>query len=468
MLSSPLLCPVILCGGDGTRLWPVSRKALPKPFIPLNGTTLFKKTLERASAIPNVSSPLILCNNDHRFLAASQAQEFFHETSKTLFENTPIVIEPAVRNTAPAIALAAFHFEKEDPLLLIMASDHELENYKDFCDAVSVGISAAEKGYLVTFGLVPSFAETAYGYIHKGTPIQQDSEALFVEKFVEKPNASLASEFVTSGEYLWNSGMFLFRASSFLRELKAFAPDIYLACKEAYTKRITETDFIRVDEKAFTSSPSDSIDYAVMEKTKNACVVPLDTKWSDLGSWHSLYNSAKPDSDGNVSLGDVVTCESSNNYILAQHRLVTTLGIHNMVVVETPDAVLVTNKEHSKELKKLVGMLSASNRNETDVHAKRHRPWGSYERLLLGDSFQVIRITVLPWQQLPLKQNVHSATYWITVTGVAHVYNSNKDFALNEGDSTYILAGEAHRLANQTEDLLEIIEIQIGSYFGEE
>lgn len=467
MHTLPPLHPVILCGGDGTRLWPASRKALPKQFMPLHGTTLFKETLLRSIALPNVSSPVVICNNGHRFLAAAQIQELLEERAPT--SKTPdILLEPFGRNTAPAIALAALHLQKDDALLLVLPSDHAMKQPNAFYQAVERGLPAAMEGKLVTFGIVPDRPETGYGYIQQGAAYGSSGSVYTVERFVEKPDAATAARFLHSGGYMWNSGMFLFRAKAYLDELKAYAPQILEACQKAYAKHVSDLDFLRIDATAFEESPSDSIDYAVMEHTKKACVVPLDTLWSDLGSWESLYSIEKHDALGNAINGDVVAEECSGNFILSQSRLVAALGVKDLVIVETPDAVMVANKDKSQEVKKIVASLKAQGRHEWDLHSRVYRPWGYYESLIIANRFQVKRIVVTPGQQLSLQRHYHRAEHWVVVKGTALVQINQEEHLLSEDQSTYIPLGSLHRLMNPGKFPLEIIEIQTGSYLGED
>ena len=482
MDTFPPVYPVILCGGDGTRLWPASRKALPKQFMPYGTTTLFKQTLERASALAlagvEVGEPIVVCNNTHRFLAASQ----LHEVCKQKDEDSPrptLLLEPFGRNTAPAIALAALHAIRQrsaetapnghtDALLLVMPSDHCICNPAPLFDAVKFAIPAASApaGKLITFGIQPDGPETGYGYIRRG---KTDSDGIFdVASFVEKPDRASAQKMLASGEYSWNSGIFFFSASAILKALHSYAPEVLAACELAYAKATHDLDFLRIDSKAFEQCPSISIDYAVMEKAKNVSVIPLAAGWSDLGSWQSFHAMQAHDENGNATLGDTLLEGCKKSMVLAQSRLVTAIGLENMVVIETPDAVMVARQECSQEVKKVVEALKKKKRPEAELHARVYRPWGSYESLIIGDRFQVKRIVVSPGQQLSLQLHFHRAEHWVVVRGTARVTVGEDEILLTEDESTYIPVGSRHRLENPGKVPLEIIEIQTGSYLGED
>lgn len=471
MTIESLVYPVILCGGDGTRLWPASRKALPKQFMPYGDTTLFQKTLVRAFALAENCQPLILCNENHRFMVANQIQKVMGELRRKnpsmKFRDPEIMLEPVGRNTAPAIALAALHHEENDPLLLVMPSDHELKDLEPLLEAVLGGQEAAEDDYLVTFGVEPLVPETGYGYIHKGKQIGK-TRNFKVQKFVEKPDEKNAENFLASGEYFWNSGMFLLKASVFLNELEKFAPEILQACTRAYAKKDSDLDFIRIDHESFSHCPPNSIDYTVMEHTDRVAVAPLRGHWSDLGSWDSFHEASSLDPNGNAKVGDVYTQACANSYFMSQSRLVTGLGLKNIVVVETPDAVMVADKDSCQDIKSIVEGLKKLGRPEAELHARVYRPWGSYESLITGDRFQVKRIIVNPKGQLSLQRHFHRAEHWVVVRGTAKVHVDGEDMLLSEDQSTYIPLGKIHRLENPGLLPLEIIEIQTGSYVGED
>jgi len=456
------LVPVILSGGSGSRLWPLSRKLYPKQFIPLKGDkSLYQSTLERIAELEGVETMVTVCNDEHRFMAAEQAR-----LSK--IENSDIILEPVGRNTAPAIAIAAFHAisKQQNPYLLVLPADHILGDRKLFLATVVQACAAAESN-LVTFGVVPSRIETGFGYIKHETK-QVSAGAFSVTEFVEKPDYETAEKYIENGNYLWNSGMFLFRAELFLEEIKKYQPEIYQACKQAYEKGEKDLDFIRLDEKAFSEAPSISVDYAVMEKTNKAAVMPLESGWSDVGSWHALWESFDHDEDGNATIGDVIEEDCNGCFIHANHRLVAAVGIKDHVIVETSDAVLVAPHDRAQDVKKIVNRLKQAKRDEVDIHPKVYRPWGAYETIDIEDRFQVKRITVSPMQKLSLQSHHHRAEHWIVVKGTARVTCGEKEFLLSENESTYIPIGTKHRLENPGKIPLELIEVQSGTYLGED
>ncbi|GAA4496396.1 mannose-1-phosphate guanylyltransferase/mannose-6-phosphate isomerase [Pseudaeromonas paramecii] len=458
-----MLIPVIMAGGSGSRLWPLSRELYPKQFLKLDGeVTMLQATVNRLQQLA-CEQPLVICNEDHRFLVAEQLRHL-----GKLAHN--IILEPAGRNTAPAIALAALTAlqtagEGEDPLLLVLAADHVIRDEAAFTASVQAALPHALAGKLVTFGIVPTHAETGYGYIRRGAAQQG---AFAVAQFVEKPDAATAEGYLASGEYYWNSGMFLFRASRFLAELKAFRPDIYAACSLAVGTINPDLDFVRVDKAAFLACPSDSIDYAVMEKTADAVVVPMAAGWSDVGSWSSLWEISVKDEAGNVFRGDVMQHASGNNYVFAESSLVSLVGVDNLVVVQTKDAVLVVDQRQVQDVKKIVEGLKAAGRTEHQVHREVYRPWGKYDAIDQGDRYQVKRITVKPGEMLSLQRHHHRAEHWIVVSGTARVTLGAREFLLTENQSTYIPLGELHRLANPGKVPLELIEVQSGSYLAED
>ncbi|MET0027106.1 MAG: mannose-1-phosphate guanylyltransferase/mannose-6-phosphate isomerase [Candidatus Thiodiazotropha sp.] len=463
-MESTLIIPVILSGGSGTRLWPLSRSAYPKQFISLiEGDSLFQRTVKRFMAIPGVSDALIVCNDEHRFLVAEQMR------SKGQSANG-ILLEPVGRNTAPAIACAAFHALEASPdaILLVSPSDHVIANEALFTEIMLKGARAAETGNLVTFGIVPTKPETGYGYIRKGGDTT-DEDACLVDRFVEKPNLETAQAYLDSGEYLWNSGMFAFRADAYLKELETFHPDILSAAQQAYMGKTADLDFLRLENQAFTDCPSQSIDYAVMEKTEKAVVVPMDVGWSDIGSWSALSEFACDDPEhGNVFMGDVLIKDVTNSYLRSENRMIAGIGLDNLIVIETADAILVANKDHSQDVKEIVEQLKASGRSEYEIHARVYRPWGNYETVDECERFKVKRIVVNPGASLSLQKHHHRAEHWVVVKGTAKITRGEKELLLTEDQSVYIPLGTKHRLENPGLIPLEIVEIQTGSYLGED
>ena len=457
---------VILSGGSGTRLWPLSREAYPKQFLALNGAeSLLEETLQRARAVPGCSSLLAITNEAHRFIVAAHLQR--HEG---LGNRSRILLEPDGRNTAPAIALAALQIQDEDPgaVMLVLPSDHVVQDTEAFVKAAEEGGRAAESGKLVTFGVVPSTAHTGYGYIRAGQAQKGEGAWLPVREFVEKPDEGTAESYLADGHYYWNSGMFMFRADRYLEELERFRPDILEACRRAWEQRKDDLDFVRVNEDAFAACPEDSIDYAVMERTEQAVVLPLDAGWSDVGSWSSLWDLHDQDDDGNVVRGDVLTEDVSQCYLHSEGRLIAAIGVENHVIVETDDVVLVADKSRVQDVKGLVSRLRASGRDEYRFHRKVHRPWGSYEGIARSDRFQVKRITVNPGATLSLQKHYHRSEHWVVVKGSAVVTRSGEETLLTEDQSTYIPLGVVHRLSNPGVIPLEVIEVQTGSYLGED
>ena len=456
------LVPVILSGGSGSRLWPLSRKLYPKQFIPLKGDkSLFQSTLERIACLDSVGNIVTICNDEHRFMAAEQ-------TRLSKINNSDIILEPVGRNTAPAITIAALHAVKNQPdaCLLVLPADHILGDIKEFTSSVEQAYQAA-KDNLVTFGVVPSRVETGFGYIKRGQD-KISENAYSVKEFVEKPDHKTAEAYIESGNYLWNSGMFLFRADMYLQEIKQHQPEIYKACVTAYEKGEKDLDFIRLDEKSFSDAPDISIDYAVMEKTDKSAVIPLESGWSDVGSWDALWESFERDKNGNASYGDVVEEDCNGCFIHANHRLVAAVGIEDHVIVETADAVLVAPRARAQDVKNIVNKLKQAKRDEVDIHPKVYRPWGAYETIDIEDRFQVKRITVSPLQKLSLQSHHHRAEHWIVVKGTARVTCGEKEFLLSENESTFIPIGTKHRLENPGKIPLELIEVQSGTYLGED
>ncbi|WP_165073006.1 mannose-1-phosphate guanylyltransferase/mannose-6-phosphate isomerase [Desulfovibrio sp. ZJ200] len=469
--------PVILCGGTGTRLWPLSRRLYPKQFMDLGGHTLFRDTLRRVMALQDMLPPLIICNEEQRFLAAAQLQAF--SLAQGLDLPGTIILEPEGRNTAPAIAAAAFaalagqvgpgrdcaDSERQDPLLLVLPSDHALQNMKDFARAVAEAAVCAEQGHLVTFGVRPAGPETGYGWLRRGEALAQGFK---VRRFVEKPCPADARTMLADGGYYWNSGMFLFRASQYLSELARYAPAMHEAVRAAWAQRRADMDFTRLEAASFAACPADSIDYAVMEKTPLAAMVPLDAGWSDLGSWSSVYEAAPKDDAGNACIGDILAEEVSGSYLHSSGRLIAALGIRDLIIVETGDAVLVADKGRCQDVRKLVARLAADKRPEKDTHLRVFRPWGWYETLALGERFQVKRIMVNPGASLSLQLHHHRAEHWVVVSGMGEITVGEASVVLHADQSTYIPLGVRHRLANPGPSPLEIIEVQSGAYLGED
>jgi len=455
-----MIIPIILSGGSGTRLWPLSRRLQPKQFMNLvNDTTLFQDTILRLPE--DVSNPIIICNEEYRFLAAEQLRQI-SKPSKG------IILEPIGKNTAPAIALAALKLinDYKDPLLLVLPADHLIQNIEAFHESIKVAKTLAEKNKLVTFGIVPNKAETGYGYIE--ADIIDTAKYYNIKSFTEKPSQESANKYLDSGNYLWNSGMFMFKASVYLDELKKFAPKILDCCKKSFQTEYKDLDFIRLKNNDFLQCPEKSIDYAVMEHTKEAIVVPLDANWSDIGSWEALMDSKSKDSNGNVSEGDVLLDDVNNTYAYSSNRLVSAIGVSDLIIVDTQDALLVTNKKYTQNIKNIVNKLKKNSRSETEHHRKVYRPWGYYDSIDVGSGFQAKRILVNPGAKLSLQKHRHRAEHWVVVSGIARITCGNKTFKLEKNQSTYIPKGEIHRLENQENIALEIIEIQTGSYLGED
>ena len=466
-----LLQPVILSGGSGTRLWPLSRSTYPKQFLPLVDTrqTLLQATAARLDDVAGaeVLAPMVVCNEAHRFLVAEQLRAAGHPATR-------ILLEPVGRNTAPALTLAALSAQAEgaDPVLIVMPADHVIQDLAAFRAAVAVGLASAAADAVVTFGIVPTAAETGFGYIHKGE-VLGGGPACRLRAFAEKPDAATAEGYLASGEYLWNSGIFLMRAARWLELVGRFRPDMLQAVQEAWQDRTGDMDFCRAAPERFAACPSDSIDYAVMEPLAAAqdapvVVVPLDAGWSDIGAWSALWEVSDQDAQGNAVHGDVFAHDAHSNLLHAQSRMLAAVGVQDLIVVETPDAVLVAHKSCSQDVKRVTEHLKASGRSESDLHRRVHRPWGSYEGMDQGSRFQVKRLTVKPGASLSLQMHHHRAEHWIVVSGTARVTRGDESFLLSENQSTYIPIGTQHRLENPGTIPLEIIEVQSGSYLGED
>jgi mannose-1-phosphate guanylyltransferase len=456
-----MILPIIMAGGSGSRLWPLSRQMFPKQFLTLHGeSSMLQATAERLSGIEHEPA-IVICNEEHRFSVAEQFR-------LNNIENSGIILEPVGRNTAPAIALAAIQAIKngEDPLLLVLAADHVIKEQQAFADSVTKAQTHAEAGKLVTFGIVPTAPETGYGYIKRGE--KQQKSGYNVANFVEKPDQVTAKSYLATGDYYWNSGMFLFKASRYLAELKAHRPDILVACEKAMADTQTDLDFIRVNKSAFEACPDDSVDYAVMEKTVDAVVVPMDCGWSDVGSWSALWEVSDKDCNGNAFKGDVIDFDTKNTLVHAEDKLVATIGLEDIAIVETKDAILVSKLSEVQKVKNIVEQLKVEERPEFKFHREVYRPWGAFDSIDNGERFQVKRITVKPGAKLSVQMHHHRAEHWIVVSGTAKVTNGDKDILLTENQSTYIPIGVIHALENPGKVPLELIEVQSGSYLGED
>lgn len=450
------ICPVIMAGGSGSRLWPLSRAKHPKQFLALNGAdTMLQATVKRLSGL-ECDSSVVICNEEHRFFVAEQLRE--------INELGSIILEPEGRNTAPAIALAAF-LSKDDPLLLVLSADHVIQNEAEFIKAVSDAMPLAESGKLVTFGIVPSEPHTGYGYIKKGNT---QGRGFIVDQFVEKPTLGLAQEYLASGEYCWNSGMFLFKASRYLEELKKFRPAIYKACEASVIDPEIDLDFLRINSAKFESCPAESVDYAVMENTSEAVVVAMDAGWNDIGSWASLWNISQKDGNGNTTHGDVMLHNCNNSFVRTDDKLVAAIGIDNLVIVSTKDALMVAHQDAVQDVKLIAEQLKNENRNEWELNREVYRPWGKYDSIDSDDGYQVKRLTVNPGAKLSVQMHYHRSEHWIVVSGRARVHYGDESHDLEVNESTYHGKEVVHALENPYDIPLELIEVQVGSYLGED
>lgn len=453
--------PIIIAGGTGSRLWPLSRELFPKQFHKLHGDlTMLQATIERLEGLECLS-PIVICNENHRFIVAEQLRQIGQL-------NHNIILEPVGKNTAPAIALASFYATKNgnNPNLLVLPADHIILDKVAFQTAIINALPHLNNGKLLTFGIVPNAPETGYGYIQCGEKLGDNG--FLVNQFVEKPDLQTAQNYLASGNYLWNSGMFAFQAQTYLDELQKHSPDIYEACEKSIQNTNEDLDFVRIDNQAFANCPEDSIDYAVMEKTDKAVVVPMNAGWNDVGAWSSLWEVSDKDEQGNAKMGDVLTIDSHNNYIFAENTLVATVGVKDCIVVQTKDAVLVANKDNTQEVKTLVKTLQQQNRKEIELHREVYRPWGKYDSIDNGTRYQVKRITVKPGEKLSVQMHYHRAEHWIVVSGTAKVGIDDKEVLLSENQSVYLPLGAVHYLENPGKIPLELIEVQVGSYLGED
>ena len=453
------MIPVILSGGSGTRLWPLSRGQYPKQFLPLvSKQTMVQETLARLDGLSGLQAPIAVCNEDHRFIMAEQLREISAHPKA-------IILEPVGKNTAPAVAVAALTAAEND-VLLILPADHVIVDTAAFHNAVAQARKMAEQGYLVTFGIVPTEAQTGYGYIKGGDVLQE--QAYNVAAFVEKPDKATATRYIESGDYYWNSGMFAFTAGTFLKELAKFNPNMLAVCQKALAAAKTDLDFTRLDKALFSTCPADSIDYAVMEKTDKAVVIPLSAGWNDVGSWSALWDVIPKDAAGNAISGDVLAVDSGNSFVYSENKLVAVIGIHDLVVVETSDAVMVASKDKVQQVKQIVDELKKQGRSEAQNHRKVFRPWGHYDSVDNGDRHQTKRIVVKPGAKLSMQKHHHRAEHWVVVKGTALVSKGDEQMLITENESTFIPLGVVHSLENPGVIPLEIVEVQSGSYLGED
>lgn len=465
-MAESALVPVILCGGTGTRLWPLSRASYPKQYWALAGSgdeTLLQQTQQRLEGLPDLAPPLLICNEDHRFIVAEQMRQIGVEPAA-------ILLEPIGRNTAPAVAVAALQATAhgDDPLLLVLAADHVIRDAAAFRSTVSAGAAAAEAGQLVTFGIVPTAPETGYGYIEAAQSLAAASAPVPIARFVEKPDRATAEAFLATGRFTWNSGMFLFKASAILAELERLAPEVVSACRAALEQDSADLDFLRLEREAFASCPNVALDVAVMERTDRGAVLALEAGWSDVGSWSALWETADQDGQGNVLRGRVIHEDARNCYLRSEHRLVVGLGVEDLVVVETDDVVLVAHRDRAQDVKAIVGLLEREGAPESKAHRKIYRPWGSYDGVTEGERWQVKRIVVNPGASLSLQMHHHRAEHWIVVQGTAVVDKDGRQELVGENQSTYIPLGCRHRLSNPGKIPVELIEVQSGPYLGED
>jgi mannose-1-phosphate guanylyltransferase len=458
---SNIILPVVMAGGTGSRLWPLSRTLYPKQFLSLTSTSsMLQETIMRLDGLEH-EHPLIICNEEHRFIVAEQLRQLN-------LQHSGIILEPVGRNTAPAIALAALHAlkHKNDPILLVLAADHVIQNNTAFLTAIEHALELATTGKLVTFGIVPNKPETGYGYIKQGKPVSNNAFA--VSEFVEKPDLETAQKYLDEGTYYWNSGMFIFRASRYIDELKLYRPDILEACNNALDAASLDLDFTRLNMELFTQCPDESIDCAVMEQTSDAVVVPLEADWCDVGSWSALWEIDTKDNNENVIHGDVIAIDTQRSYLYSQHRLISAIGLEDMIIVETKDAILVSHKDAVQSVKNIVNTLKSHSRNEYLQHRELYRPWGTSDAVSEGNHYQVRKVTVKPGERTATQIHYHRAEHWIIVTGTAKVYCDKRTQLLTENESMYIPVGTPHSLENPGKIPLEIIEVRTGAYLEDD
>ncbi len=466
-MTSRKILPVILCGGSGSRLWPLSRQSFPKQFLSLNftnGESLLQRTQNRTRILKNVQDPILICNEEHRFIVAEQMRAIEVKPNA-------IILEPFGRNTAPAITVAALKSLElyEDPNLLILSSDHQIENEKKFAEVIEKAVEISDQGSLITFGIIPTSPEVGYGYIKSAEPlIKSKKEFSNIECFIEKPDRKSAQNFIKDSRFSWNSGIFMFKAKSILRELDKLSPNLVKKCQQSLNSKLFDLDFQRLDKIYFNDCPNVSIDVCVMEKTQNAIVFSLDVGWSDVGSWDFVWKISKPDLNGNVIKGNVIEKETINSYVSSESRMVACIGLNNMIVVETRDAILVASKDKSQDVKHLVKMLKEKDMPQGLEHQISYRPWGTYESLVKKKTWQVKLIKVKPGEKLSLQKHQYRSEHWVVVSGKAKVEINGKETILNENQSSYIPIGSKHRLSNPGNVELKMIEVQSGSYLGED
>jgi len=459
-----MIIPVILAGGSGSRLWPLSRQHYPKQLLKLFGDkTMLQQTILRLTGLPELGAPIVVCNVEHRFMVAEQLSEIG-------FAKAAIILEPLARNTAPALALAALHAKESYPnsTLLVLSADHMINNVDEFQRVVKIAADAASKNYLVTFGVHPTHPETGYGYIKTNKGAQDTAEVYAVEQFVEKPDLQTAQSYLDAGCYYWNSGMFVFKTDIFLTELQAHSPEVVATADQARSLAVKDLDFIRVDKESFAVAPNISIDYALMEKSSNVVCVPLNAGWSDVGDWKSFSDVSQKDSTGNSFIGDSIDVGSTNTLVFSQHKLVATLGVNNLMIINTPDAVLIADKSQAQQVKAIISRIEKQTRTEHLQHREVYRPWGCYDAIDDGDRYQVNRIRVKPGASLSLQVHHHRAEHWIVVKGTALVQKGDETILLSENESTYIPVGTKHRLSNPGKIPLEIVEVQSGPYLEDD
>jgi len=465
-MTANTLVPLILCGGSGSRLWPLSRKSFPKQFLSIKKNdkfSLLQKTILRILSLKNLKTPILVCNEEHRFIVAEQMRELN-------IEDFIILLEPFGRNTAPAITLAALKSLEleEDPNLLVLSSDHEIDDTEKFLEVVNIGLKFSEQNKLVTFGVVPTSPEIGYGYIKSKEPFNNNLDGFEIECFVEKPNLETAKKFIKDNRFTWNSGIFMFKSNEFIKEIKQFCPDLLRTCKEAIKKSIYDLDFQRLDKDSFRKCEDISIDVAVMEKTSRGIVIPINTGWSDLGSWESVWETSEKDLQGNYKEGNVILEGTKNSYLRSEDRLIVGIDLNNLIIVETRDAILISDKKSSQKVKNIVNYLKKSKIPEALIHTKVYRPWGNYLSVVESNRWQVKLIQVKPGEKLSLQMHHHRSEHWVVVSGTAKVEIDNKVEILSENQSVYIPLGAKHRLSNPGKISLSLIEVQSGAYVGED